>query len=99
MGEGSSSDTYSAANAYEKSSRWPIGRERMPDGNGMVEEMAWVGKPWRRIELLTHRFFWKGEETERSRTLTFHLGQRHGGFNITLILARGHYDYSEESNV
>lgn len=43
-------------------------QERMPDGNGMIEETAWIGKPWRRIELLTHRFFWKGDEAAEDVT-------------------------------
>ena len=75
-----------------------VGREVSPETefNSLREEQAWIGKPWRRIELLTQRHFWKGEQTEVNRTLTLHLGRKRGGFNVTLILSRDHYDYSEE---
>jgi hypothetical protein len=75
-----------------------IGREDSPatQWNDLAEEIRWIGKPWRRIELLTQRHYWKGEQTEVNRTLSFHLGRRGGGFNATLTLSHDHYDYSEE---
>jgi len=76
-----------------------IGREVSPETewDGLREEQAWIGKPWRRVELLTHRHFWQGEQIEVDRTLTLHLGRKRGGFSVTLILSRDHYDYSEET--
>lgn len=75
-----------------------IGREDSPetDWNPMREETRWIGKPWRRIELLTQRHFWRGEQTEVNRRLTLHLGRKRGGFSVTLVLSRDHYDYFEE---
>lgn len=76
-----------------------LGREDSPetDWNPMREESRWVGKPWRRIELLTRRHFWKGEQCAVERDLTLHLGSRKFGLFVTLILSRQPgYDYSED---
>lgn len=77
-----------------------VGREDSsvfgPDGR---EERRWVGKPWRRIELLTNRYFWKGTEHDRSRDLTFHFGFRRLGLGFTFIVSTAsRLDYSEEPN-
>lgn len=75
-----------------------IGHEVGTDyGNGHVESIHWIGKPWRRIELLVNDFWWKGERTERTWDLTFHLGFRRLGFFLHWTIARSRgYDYSEE---
>src|SRR5437763_1573026 len=76
----------------------PIGREDSPEtaSNEMREETRWIGKPWRRIELLRHRYFYKGENFTTERTLSIHLGSRRLGLFLTLILVRAPgYDYSE----
>lgn len=75
-----------------------IGREDWsafgPDGR---EERRWIGKPWRRIELLRHRSFYKGEEVECARDLSFHFGFRRLGLGFTFTVIKANYlDYSEE---
>lgn len=75
-----------------------VGREDSPATawDNHSEHLRWVGKPWRRIELLTHRHYWNGEQTEVDRTLTMHLGRKRGGLSATLALSLDGYDYSEE---
>lgn len=66
-------------------------------GSDSREEIRWVGKPWRRIELLTNRTFWKGEEIDTTRDLSFHLGMRRLGFGVTVSFTRqAVMDYGEE---
>jgi hypothetical protein len=66
-------------------------------GSDSREEIRWIGKPWRRVELLTHRTFWKGEEIDTTRDLSFHLGLRRLGFGVTLSFAKATVlDYGEE---
>jgi hypothetical protein len=74
-----------------------IGRETNDDGQGMVQTLRWIGKPWRRIELLVSEFYWKGELAERSWDLTLHLGSRRLGWAVTWSISRSAVmDYSEE---
>jgi hypothetical protein len=67
--------------------------------NPTREESRWIGKPWRRIELLTQRQFYRGEEVGRDRDVTVHLGLRRLGLSLTLILGKHDVlDYSDEEN-
>jgi hypothetical protein len=77
---------------------WPVGlgSNTVSGEVSTREEICWVGKPWRRVELLTQRYFWNGVETEVNRTLTVHLGWPRFGLSVSLTLSRDHYDYSEE---
>jgi len=82
-------------------STWPLGFSESPeqDWSPRRETSRWIGKPWRRIELLTVRDFWKGEEVGRSRALTIHFGLRRLGLGFTLILMKADVlDYSDEEN-
>ncbi len=75
-----------------------VGRDDWPptewDSSG--ELTRWVGKPWRRIEVVTRTYTWKGETEVTDRTVQLHLGSRRLGLAMTLILSRTQYDYSEE---
>lgn len=63
------------------------------------EEVRWIGKPWRRIELVTHRYIYKGKQHDVTRDLTFHFGLRRLGFGITLSFVKsGYLDYGDEPN-
>jgi len=63
------------------------------------ETTRWIGKPWRRIELLTNRHFYKGEQVGQDRDLTLHLGLRRLGLSVTLIFGKHDVlDYSDEEN-
>lgn len=78
-----------------------IGHEVSPatDWSPVHEETRWIGKPWRRIELLTRRHFYKGEQVDVGRDLTVHVGSRRLGFGVTLIVMRQRgFDYSDEPN-
>lgn len=75
-----------------------IGRE---DSNVFGQDThkasRWIGKPWRRAELLTHRHTWLGKTTVTDRDLTLHLGSRRLGVAVTLSLTWSPgTDYSEE---
>lgn len=78
---------------------WLVGREDSSlFGADAREERRWIGKPWRRVELLTNRHFWKGEECSLTRDLTLHLGLRRLGFGLTVSFHRADVlDYSEET--
>ena len=66
-------------------------------GADQPEQIRWIGKPWRRVELLTQRVFYRGEEIDRTRTLSIHFGLRRLGFGITISLVKASVlDYSEE---
>ncbi len=78
-----------------------VGREDSPatDWNPMLEQTRWIGKPWRRIELLRRRHFYKGECVDEGFDLTVHVGSRRLGLGFTLILMRQTVlDYSDEPN-
>lgn len=85
-------------------SHWPLAfveteydfdREQRPQRR---ETLRWVGKPWRRIELLTHRHFYKGEQVGQDRDLTLHLGLCKFGLCVTVTLGKHDVlDYSEEN--
>lgn len=89
----------------ESHAAWPLGlaeddynydRERRPQTR---ETRRWIGKPWRRIELLTHRHFYKGEQVGQNRDLTLHLGSRRLGLSVTLIFGKHDVlDYSDEEH-
>jgi hypothetical protein len=67
-------------------------------GSDSREERRWIGKPWRRVELLTTRTYWKGEEVDTARDLTFHFGLRWLGLAFTFIIVRQScIDYSDET--
>jgi len=84
--------------------RWPLAfaeaefdydHERRPQTR---ETIRWIGKPWRRVELLTLRHFYKGGQVSQNRDLTLHLGLRRLGLSVTLILGKHDVlDYSEET--
>ena len=63
----------------------------------MDEDLHWIGKPWRRVELLTHRHYWKGEQVDADRTLSFHIGFRKLGLGFTFTVIKASVlEYSEE---
>jgi len=66
--------------------------------NGDMEEnIAWIGKPWRRLELLVQRTFWKGECVDRTWTASASLGLRRLGWHLHIALTRQvGQDYSDE---
>lgn len=75
-----------------------IGKEVSRDHDGShVETIRWIGKPWRRIELQVDDFYWKGERSERTWSLSIHVGFRRLGifFHWSISRSAG-YDYSEE---
>lgn len=82
---------------------WPFGHEVAKywqnQRDDHQEETRWIGKPWRRIELLTTRSFYKGECVDTIRHFTVSLGCRrlglHTQFSFTHQLG---LDYSEEPN-
>jgi hypothetical protein len=76
-----------------------VGREDwMGFGPDDREERRWIGKPWRRVELLTNRTFWKGEEIDTARDLTFHVGSRQLGLAFTFTVTKHSVlDYSDET--
>ncbi len=87
--------------AYRSGSRWPLGFAESPetDWSQTRETNRWIGKPWRRIELLTNRNFYKGREVGRNRDLTVHFGLRRLGIGVTLILMKvDALDYSDEEH-
>jgi hypothetical protein len=74
-----------------------IGREVSDWGDHHREEISWIGKPWRRVTLLTHRYFWREEQFDVERDLSFHLGLRRFGLFFTFTIAhQSGYDYSDE---
>jgi hypothetical protein len=69
-------------------------------GSDHLEQQRWIGKPWRRINLLTNRTYWKGEQVDVTRDLSFHIGFRRLGLFLTFSVARQvGFDYSDEPNV
>ena len=78
-------------------SRW-VGREDSSVfGANQREEIRWIGKPWRRVELLTNRVFDKGEQIDVTRDLTFHIGFRRLGIGLTFSIVRASYlSYDED---
>lgn len=79
---------------------WPIGISDSPatNWNPVRETSHWTGKPWRRLELLTQRTFYKGEQVDVGRDLTLHFGLRRIGLAFTLSIAKQSVlDYSEET--
>jgi hypothetical protein len=86
----------------DKGASMLVGRSFSPaeDWSPSSEETRWIGKPWRRVELLVTRSFWKGEQVDVSRDLSFHVGFRRLGLGFTFsITKQSHLDYSEEPNV
>lgn len=76
-----------------------IGREFSPATNWSPtsEDSRWIGKPWRRVELLTTRYFYKNSPVDVDRDLTVHVGFRRLGIGFTFIASKASYiDYSEE---
>lgn len=62
-----------------------------------LEQIRWIGKPWRRIELLVNRHYWRGDQAEVNRDLTFHLGSRRLGVYVQFAIGRiPGLDYSED---
>lgn len=75
-----------------------IGYERSPSYDGSIVEICrWIGKPWRRIELLSNEYWHKGEMVERTWDLSFSIGLRRIGvfFHWNISRSRG-FDYSDE---
>jgi len=73
------------------------------------EEVRLIGKPWRRVELLRNRYFYKGEQVEVTRDLTAHeqvevtrdltahVGFRRLGIGFTFSIVQASYlDYGDE---
>lgn len=75
-----------------------IGKEVSRDHDGShVETSRWIGKPWRRIELVVTDFYWKGERADRTWDLSFSVGFRRLGFFFHWSIARSvGFDYSDE---
>lgn len=77
-----------------------IGREDSPATawDQTSESVRWIGKPWRRVESVVNRTYWKGECVNTDRTLSLHVGSRRLGVGVTLMLLRspGMCGYSEE---
>lgn len=78
-----------------------IGREdSQVFGADSLEERRWIGKPWRRLELMTNRTFWRGEEVDgsRSRDMSVHIGLRRLGIGLTLAVTKAPcLDYDDDS--
>ena len=76
-----------------------VGRQDWsPFGSDGREERRWIGKPWRRIELLTTRTYWKGDEIDTARDLSIHFGLRRLGLAFTFSVCRQSVlDYSDET--
>lgn len=74
----------------------PLGFE-MSLSNSMYEKLYWVGKPWRRLEIIVHDLVWKGEIDKQARTwnLDLHLGFRDWGMTWSLFHSPG-ADYSDD---
>lgn len=77
-----------------------IGKEVSPDFDGShVQTERWIGKPWRRITLIVDDFYWKGERSERTWDVSFHLGFHVLGIFLNWSIAHSHsagYDYYSE---
>lgn len=66
---------------------------------GQTETTHWLGKPWRRLELLVTDTFYKGERVDRTYHASAHLGLRRLGWAFTASVTRQRpLDYSEEPN-
>lgn len=77
--------------------RWPVAHEVTEWANEHVEDVRWIGKPWRRLELFINRHYWKGELVERSWTASLTVGLRRLGWTLQFSLTRDRVqDYSEE---
>jgi hypothetical protein len=84
---------------------WPVGFAEVDYDYDLQKRpqtrqtLRWIGKPWRRIELLTHRHFYKGEQVGRGRDLSLHLGLHRFGLCVTLIFGKHDVlDYSDEEH-
>jgi hypothetical protein len=75
-----------------------VGREDFTGfGPDQREEHRWIGKPWRRVELVRNLVFYRGELIDVGRTLSIHLAIRRLGLALSLTLVRqSALDYSEE---
>lgn len=63
------------------------------------ETTYWIGKPWRRLELLIQRVFWKDECIDTTWTASATLGLRRLGWHFHGSLTRQlGADYSDEEN-
>lgn len=61
------------------------------------EDTRWIGKPWRRLELLVQRSFYKGECVDTTWTASASLGLRRLGWHLHVALTRSvGMDYSDE---
>jgi hypothetical protein len=68
-------------------------------GDQQEEYSAWIGKPWRRLEYLRQRSFWKGECVNTDRTWSATLGLLRLGWHFHLTITRSvSADYSDEPN-
>jgi hypothetical protein len=63
----------------------------------LQEDIRWIGKPWRRLELLNHRYYYRGECIETTWTASASLGLRRLGWHLHFALTRDRdQNYSEE---
>lgn len=80
-----------------KSNGYIVGFEQALYNSQTLERIWWIGKPWRRIELLVTDHIWKREIDRESRSwsLDLHFGFRGWGVTWSLIHSPG-YGYEEE---
>lgn len=65
--------------------------------NDQRERCWWIGKPWRRVELLMQDVFWRGERVDRTTTSSLTIGFRRLGWHLHISLTRAvGMDYSDE---
>lgn len=76
---------------------WPIGYEGSGVfGSDSIQRQWWIGKPWRRAEVMLTDSYYRGERVDRVTDVSLHIGSRRLGIHATIML--GHQtamDYSE----
>ena len=69
------------------------------NGESQEEAATWIGKPWRRLELLRTRTFYKGKCVDTQRTWSLNLGSVRLGLHLNVSLTRAvGADYSDEEH-
>lgn len=74
-----------------------ISRSKQSRDSEQVESSWWVGKPWRRVEMLVLDSYFNGERSCREFTVSVGLGSRRFGWHMAGSLTRAPgFDYSDE---